>query len=537
MKKRTVAFVLAAAMLASMSVSVAAEEKQEITWLGYYTSEIPVTENSWAEQILEQEFGVDITPITDVTQENMDVFISSGELINVTCFDYYLTLASGGSGSKVQYLYDQGMIREIPVEWLYEYYPTGMKIYSEWLGADYFEKGENLIDGKCLYTPYVEGHTISTSSLVYRKDWMENLGMSEPTTLDELHDLLYAFTYNDPDGNGKDDTYGMSPYGETFYLNPLYHAFGVTPDYDIDDNNEATYMYLQPEFKEFLSWFNQMYENGYIDPQFAANKDNMDREKFFDGTVGILITNAEQHVTWIADAFENSNGKGLLTFGDAPVGTKTLGKEGASGFSDWGGWWGGYSILKDCQDPHAVLRLFNYLYSPEGSALRSYGIENYHYSIENNEIVPLIDGRNEEPDNTFTNNKSIDGYSLPTGYYKFGTAFCNNLSWSEDLKTVSAKIEPKLIDSTYSDLIQLGIEKNKLCSSKLTNVTGFYSSYTTKMNRIEDETSTYAINVIMGRSNLTSDYEALLTKLDGKSFDWKNVKKMIEEVASNAGII
>lgn len=443
--------------------------------------------------------------------------------------------------------------------------------YGKWVENDLFYNIDDLLVEKPGEYPYIEAllssdnyknikygddlHTLipyinsnSGWGIYYRTDWLINVGYytmdesenkiaSTPKTIDEFAEVLKLFTENDPDGNGKDDTYGMSPYGETFYLNPLYHAFGVTPDYDIDDNNEATYMYLQPEFKEFLSWFNQMYENGYIDPQFAANKDNMDREKFFDGTVGILITNAEQHVTWIADAFENSNGKGLLTFGDAPVGTKTLGKEGASGFSDWGGWWGGYSILKDCQDPHAVLRLFNYLYSPEGSALRSYGIENYHYSIENNEIVPLIDGRNEEPDNTFTNNKSIDGYSLPTGYYKFGTAFCNNLSWSEDLKTVSAKIEPKLIDSTYSDLIQLGIEKNKLCSSKLTNVTGFYSSYTTKMNRIEDETSTYAINVIMGRSNLTSDYEALLTKLDGKSFDWKNVKKMIEEVASNAGII
>ena len=57
------------------------------------------------------------------------------------------------------------------------------------------------------------------------------------------------------------------------------------------------------------------------------------------------------------------------------------------------------------------------------------------------------------------------------------------------------------------------------------------------MNRIEDETNTYAINAIMGTSNLTSDYDAMLTKLEGKTFDWSNVKKMIEEVARNAGII
>lgn len=46
------------------------EEKQEITWLGYYTSNITVTENSWAEQLLEETFNVEINPITDVTAEN-----------------------------------------------------------------------------------------------------------------------------------------------------------------------------------------------------------------------------------------------------------------------------------------------------------------------------------------------------------------------------------------------------------------------------------------------------------------------------------
>ena len=443
--------------------------------------------------------------------------------------------------------------------------------YGKWVEQDLFYNIDDLLAEKPGEYPYIEAlltgkqyrnitygegaHTLipyitsnSGWGIYYRTDWLINVGYyttdengnkiaKTPKTIDEFAEVLKLFTENDPDKDNKNDTYGMSPYGDTFYLNPLYHAFGVTPDYDLDANNKATYMYLQPEFKNFLSWFNQMYSNGYIDPQFAANKDNMDREKFFEGTTGILITNAEQHVTWIADAFENSNGKGLLTFGDAPVGTKTLGKEGASGFSDWGGWWGGYSILKDCKDPHAALRLFDYLYSPEGSALRSYGIENIHYTIVDNEIVPSVDGRNEEPDNTFNNNKDADGYSVPTGYYKLGSAFTNNLTWSNDLSTVSAKLEPKFMDYSYSDLIQLGIEKNTLCTSKLTNVTGYYASYTTKMNRIEDETNTYAINAIMGTSNLTSDYDAMLTKLEGKTFDWSNVKKMIEEVARNAGII
>lgn len=444
------------------------------------------------------------------------------------------------------------------------------KAYNNWIEQDLLWNIDELLAEKPGEYPYLEAifnsdqyknitygdgaHTMipfinsnSGWAIYYRSDWLIKVGYSEtdsagnivaktPKTIEEFAEVLKLFTENDPDGNGKKDTYGMSPYGEPFYLNPLYHAFGVTPDYDLDSEGNATFMYLTPEFKNFLSWFNGMYSKGYIDPQFATNKNSDDREKFYEGKSGILITNAETHVTWIADAFEGANGTGKLTIGDAPVGTTNLGKEGASGFSDWGGWWGGYSISKDCKDPHAALRLFNYLYSPEGTLTRCYGLEGIHYEIVDGEAKALIDGRNEEPDGTFSVCLQKDGTTAPTGYYKLGISFCGNFTWNEDFTALSSKIEPNIIDERYSDLIALGVEKNKLCSSKLTNVTGFYPSFRTKMSKIEDEAITYSIQAIMGNKNLTSDYDALLEQLNGKTYDWDGVQKMIEEVASKAGI-
>ena len=38
---------------------------------------------------------------------------------------------------------------------------------------------------------------------IVRADWMEKLGFDAPETLDEYYELLKAFTFNDPDGNGK----------------------------------------------------------------------------------------------------------------------------------------------------------------------------------------------------------------------------------------------------------------------------------------------------------------------------------------------
>ncbi|SDP85745.1 sugar ABC transporter substrate-binding protein [Lentzea jiangxiensis] len=57
----------------------------------------------------------------------------------------------------------------------------------------------------------------STQALVtlIRKDWREKLGKPVPTTWEELDDLAKAFTRDDPDGNGQNDTYGMLVPGTT----------------------------------------------------------------------------------------------------------------------------------------------------------------------------------------------------------------------------------------------------------------------------------------------------------------------------------
>src|SRR5262249_10280317 len=55
--------------------------------------------------------------------------------------------------------------------------------------------------------PHIDG-------LVVRQDWLDKLNLKAPTNLDEFMTVAKAFTFNDPDGHGKADTYGLCGYIE-----------------------------------------------------------------------------------------------------------------------------------------------------------------------------------------------------------------------------------------------------------------------------------------------------------------------------------
>lgn len=63
------------------------------------------------------------------------------------------------------------------------------------------------INGKT-YGVY-RGRELGRNGVYYRQDWLEKVGLEQPKTIDDFYHMLKAFKEKDPDGNGKDDTYGL----------------------------------------------------------------------------------------------------------------------------------------------------------------------------------------------------------------------------------------------------------------------------------------------------------------------------------------
>lgn len=133
--------------------------------------------------------------------------------------------------------------------------------------------------------------------LFIRKDWLQNLGLEMPTTWEELYEVCHAFTHNDPDGNGKDDTYGLTGDG----LGTLRYFFSSTGVNNRNwvKNADGTWAFgaMDDANIEVLTWLRKMYEDGSIDPDFAATTWKTGLQKFASNTFGVCVRNAD--ADWI----------------------------------------------------------------------------------------------------------------------------------------------------------------------------------------------------------------------------------------------
>lgn len=105
-----------------------------------------------------------------------------------------------------------------------------------------------------------------------RMDWLENLGKAVPKTMDEFREVARAFTFNDPDGNGKDDTYGTAFRKNINFIDSFFNAYGVAPNHHQIGmwrirNGKHTNDWVQPEMKEALENLASWYEEGIIHPE------------------------------------------------------------------------------------------------------------------------------------------------------------------------------------------------------------------------------------------------------------------------------
>lgn len=129
-------------------------------------------------------------------------------------------------------------------------------------------------DGKLMAFPETEVYT-GPALLWLRSDWIEQLGLQEPQTLEEGLNIVREFTVQNP-GNHPEGNVGLvfdpSLVGQSdqcFSLDPVFDAYHAYPGkWLMDDDGKMVYGSVTEEMKNALAELRQQYANGVLDQSF-----------------------------------------------------------------------------------------------------------------------------------------------------------------------------------------------------------------------------------------------------------------------------
>ncbi|MFB9329414.1 ABC transporter substrate-binding protein [Paenibacillus aurantiacus] len=231
----------------------------------------------------------------------------------------------------------------------------------------------------------------SYMTTILRKDWLDKLGLQVPKTLDEYVNVLRAFANNDPDGNGKKDTFGLS--GDNYYrsLAPFFYAYGLDVENFVKQpDGSIQFGALDPKVKTVLALLADLYKEGVLDPRMTTSANNDDtkvNDIYASGKVGSFYRWVDYFNPGnsVAMSFKKLNPQGEYISVD-PI-------QGPDGFSSdlpdpRIGWC--YLIVTDAAKTEDAVQVLNTMATPEVFKLVTFGREGEHYKMENGIFTPTI---------------------------------------------------------------------------------------------------------------------------------------------------
>lgn len=215
------------------------------------------------------------------------------------------------------------------------------------------------------------------SNVNIRTDWLENLGLEMPTNLEEFAAVMHAFTYDDPDGNGVDDTIGYSfslrtMVGTGRTGQNIFGAFGIPKGYNIiQEDGTVTSWVKHPNFLAAMKYLKALIDDGVCEPDYVSIPNTNMFEKIWNGTSGCIEWECVGPTNnWMPGRYVEQDP--LPTFGFAVL-------EGPNG--DYGApessvtCTEGWVFSANCANLEGAARIANFCASEEGSDLLVLGVE------------------------------------------------------------------------------------------------------------------------------------------------------------------
>jgi len=352
-------------------ISESSDTQPEITILFTKGGFDPPPANDPIKQALEEDSGIKFEqiapPISDYAQKVNAILASGKDLPDIVKLPSYRDL----------FVYArQGALLALD-DWITEEKaPNILKIVPQ----SALDKCR--VDGKLYAIPiWCSPHRYN---FIIRGDWLDKLNLSEPKTLDDLYSVLKAFRENDPDGNGKKDTYGLC--GQTFEtFMAIFGAFGVVKDYWYEENGQLLPYNIHPDMKRALEYCRTLYKEGLVDPEWVSTTTEA---QLNDKTMKNHFGATAHWWTWepkVEAEMKKVDPNVELRRIAPPVGPD--GKSGLKGVPEINTV---ICVLSTTKNPEACIKFMDYLHTEKGMLTQYTGVEGLHWEKKDDGTIVTL---------------------------------------------------------------------------------------------------------------------------------------------------
>lgn len=229
--------------------------------------------------------------------------------------------------------------------------------------------------------------TEADTFFMFRKDWLDTVGLNVPTTVDELYNVMKAFAEKDPDKNGKADTTGFATYmttGERLsdpmgQLENIFHQ--ANGDWKFV-NDQLVYKSFLPEERTALEFMAKLYKEKLIPEDFASMKPTQMKDLVKANKSGVYVDKAGS----IVNDYLNDLKKIVPTAKELDFIPAT----NINGYNPKGpGFAGVLAIPKSVKEDKMkrILKLVDTWMNDDVFAIQQYGFEGTHHKVENGKKV------------------------------------------------------------------------------------------------------------------------------------------------------
>lgn len=364
-------------------------------------------------------------------------------------------------------------------------------------------------DGKIYATPRLPSMGAATDGriLFIREDWLEQLNLDMPETIEEWLAYFEAVKHNDMNGNGKNDEYGALLYDGPYYSSQFFGQYGIIPGAWHFIDGKMIPDIIRPEMKEAIRFYRLLTESGYVPPDWLTIPRADRDDTIYRGEAGSWMNDLPALTsTWAEDKFLDPNARINIVGG--PLGTES--KRGLQAASKGTGpvW----VIPKSSKKAVDVVKFLNWAWSDDAQQLFSLGVEGHNYTRDNhgNIVFDPKSPANSENDGLKWNRAILGGLH---GDMRMTPEVIHTTDKAEMLINGIDIVKKNVVphDGQFMPILETGINKPELQPS-FEKGTLFYEMFA---------------KVVFGQEELDSAFDRFVK-------EWKNRggNEMIEEATS-----